>query len=122
MDNNILRQDLNSIIKFLKKKNIVLTQSKYVRKFEENWSKWLGVKYSVFVNSGSSANILSLAVLKEFTKKKEIIVPSLTWVSDINAVTMNNFKPRFVDVQLDNLSMKLEDIKKKLIKILQQYF
>ena len=62
MDNNILRQDLNSIIKFLKKKNIVLTQSKYVRKFEENWSKWLGVKYSVFVNSGSSANILSLAV------------------------------------------------------------
>ena len=116
MDNNILRQDLNSIIKFLKKKNIVLTQSKYVRKFEENWSKWLGVKYSVFVNSGSSANILSLAVLKEFTKKKEIIVPSLTWVSDINAVTMNNFKPRFVDVQLDNLSMKLEDIKKKINK------
>ena len=35
MDNNILRQDLNSIIKFLKKKNIVLTQSKHVRKFEE---------------------------------------------------------------------------------------
>ena len=116
MDNNILRQDLNSIIKFLKKKNIVLTQSKHVRKFEENWSKWLGVKYSVFVNSGSSANILSLAVLKEFTKKKEIIVPSLTWVSDINAVTMNNFKPKFVDVQLDSLSMKLEDIKKKINK------
>ena len=116
MDNNILRQDLNSIIKFLKKKNIILTQSKYVRKFEENWSKWLGVKYSVFVNSGSSANILSLAVLKEFTKKKEIIVPSLTWVSDINAVTMNNFKPKFVDVQLDSLSMKLEDIKKKINK------
>ncbi len=116
MDNNILRQDLNSIIKFLKKKNIVLTQSKYVRKFEENWSKWLGVKYSVFVNSGSSANILSLAVLKEFTKKKEIIVPSLTWVSDINAVTMNNFKPKFVDVQLDSLSMKSEDIKKKINK------
>ena len=76
----------------------------------------MGVKYSVFVNSGSSANILSLAVLKEFTKKKEIIVPSLTWVSDINAVTMNNFKPKFVDVQLDSLSMKLEDIKKKINK------
>lgn len=116
MDNNILKQDLNFIIKFLKKKNIILTQSKYVKKFEENWSKWLGVKYSVFVNSGSSANILSLAVLKQFTRKKEIIVPSLTWVSDINAVTMNNFKPRFVDVQLDSLSMKFEDIKKKINK------
>ena len=107
MENNILSKDLKEVINFLKKKNIILTQSKFVNKFENEWSKWLGVKYSVFVNSGSSANILSLAVLKTLTKKKNIIVPTLTWVSDINAVLFNGFKPIFVDINLSNLSIVL---------------
>ena len=100
----------------MNKKNIILTQSKYVKKFENKWSKWLGVKYSVFVNSGSSANILSLAVMKILSKKKEVIVPSLTWVSDINAVLFNNFKPKFVDINLNNLSMNLTDVKNVISK------
>ena len=122
MDNNILPEDLKRVIRFLKKKNIILTQSKFVKKFEKEWSKWLGVKYSVFVNSGSSANILSMSILKILSKKKEVIVPSLTWVSDINSVIMNNFKPKFVDINLNNLSMDLNDVRKKLIKILSLCF
>src|SRR6056300_755666 len=116
MDNNILPKDLKEVKKFLNKKKIILTQSKYVKKFESEWSKWLGVKYSVFVNSGSSANILSLAVMKILSKKKEVIVPSLTWVSDINAVLFNNFEPKFVDINLNNLSMNLTDVKKMINK------
>ena len=116
MENNILSKDLKEVINFLKKKNIILTQSKFVNKFENEWSKWLGVKYSVFVNSGSSANILSLAVLRTLTKKKNIIVPTLTWVSDINAVLFNGFKPIFVDINLSNLSMSHEQIKKSINK------
>jgi CDP-6-deoxy-D-xylo-4-hexulose-3-dehydrase len=114
MDNNILPEDLKRVIDFLKKKKIILTQSKFVKKFENEWSKWLGVKYSVFVNSGSSANILSMSVLKILSKKKEVIVPSLTWVSDINSVIMNNFKPKFVDINLNNLSMDLNEVRKKI--------
>ena len=116
MENNILSADLKKVSNFLKTKNIILTQSKFVKKFEEEWSKWLGVKYSVFVNSGSSANILTLAILKTLTKKKNIIVPSLTWVSDINAVLFNGFKPIFVDINFSNLSMSHEEIKKKIDK------
>ena len=51
--------------------------------------KMVKVKYSVFVNSGSSANFISMLILKNLSrkiKKKEIIVPALTWVSDINSV------------------------------------
>ena len=55
MSNNITQDDINKVINFLKKKPI-LTQNKKVKEFEKKWSKWLGVKYSVFVNSGSSAN------------------------------------------------------------------
>ena len=50
------------------------------------------------------------------TKKSEIIVPSLTWVSDINAVIMNGFKPVFVDINFSNLSMKLDDVIRKINK------
>ena len=116
MDNNILPEDLKKVISFLKKKKIILTQSKFVKQFEKEWSKWLGVKYSVFVNSGSSANILSMSILKILSKKKEVIVPSLTWVSDINSVIINNFKPKFVDINLNNLSMNLNDVRKKINK------
>ena len=63
MVNNITTSDINSLKKFLSHKKI-LTQSENVSKFEKEWSKWLGVKYSIFLNSGSSANYLSLLALK----------------------------------------------------------
>ena len=83
MDSSFTNADINSVIKLLKKKERILTQSKNVIKFEKNWSKWLGVKYSVFVNSGSSANLLSIKILKILKGNGEVIVPALTWVSDI---------------------------------------
>lgn len=110
MKNNITKGDIDSLIKFLKSKNIILTQSTNVKKFEILWSNWLGVKYSVFVNSGSSANLLSMAVLSELYGKGEIIVPSLTWVSDIASVIQIGHKPVFVDINLNNLSMNIDQV------------
>jgi len=52
-----------------------------------------------------SANLISIAVLKEKGLKGEIIVPPLTWVSDIASVIQNGFTPKFVDINLKNLSM-----------------
>ena len=93
--NNILRPDLDKLIKFLKQKDPILTQSKNVKLFEKKWSEWLGVKYSVFVNSGSSANLLSIGVLKtEFPNGGEIIVPTFTWVSDIVSIIHYGFTPK----------------------------
>ena len=86
MHNNFTKSDIKAVIKILKIKNKILTQSKYVRMFEKKWSKWLGTKYSVFVNSGSSANFLTMATLKILYGKGEVILPTLTWISDINSV------------------------------------
>jgi len=119
MNNNFTGQDLTKVRELLKKKNIILTQSTKVAKFEKNWSKWLGVKYSTFVNSGSSANFISLSILKILnnnSNKNEIIVPTLTWVSDINSVIMNGFKPVFVDINLSNLSMDTDQVLQKINK------
>ena len=115
MNNNFSKNDMIAVRKILKKRDVVLTQSKIVEKFEKAWSKWLNVKYSTFVNSGSSANFISISLLKILNKKSknEIILPTLTWVSDINAVLMNGFKPVFVDVNLENLSMNIDQVLKK---------
>jgi len=110
MSNNFDKSDFRLIIKLLKKKNVVLTQSKYVREFEKKWSKWLGVKYSVFVNSGSSANLISIDILRILKGIGEVIVPSLTWSSDISSVIKNNMKPIFTDINLNTLSMKEDEI------------
>jgi len=86
MENNITREDLDTLVEFLQG-NPILTQSENVSEFEREWSEWVGVKYSIFVNSGSSANLISLAALKQVTGSGgEIIVPPLTWVSDISSV------------------------------------
>lgn len=112
--NNITRDDLDKVIEFLKKDDPILTQSSNVRSFEKQWSKWLGVKYSIFVNSGASANLITMAAIKEIYGIGEIIVPPLTWVSDIASVLQNGFTPIFVDINPRTLCMDDEKIISKL--------
>ncbi len=120
MHNNFSNSDMSAVRKLIGNKKLILTQSKKVLEFERKWSKWLGVKYSVFVNSGSSANFLSMLILKSMysnnKNKKEVIVPTLTWVSDINSVIMSGFKPIFVDINPKNLAMDENEILKKINK------
>lgn len=115
MHDNITLQDRKVAANFLLKNNI-FTQSKKVKEFETSWSKWLGVKYSVFVNSGSSANFLTMLAIKYLYGTGKVIVPPLTWNSDIVSVIKNDFKPVFVDINLDNLAMNNDEVIKKLDK------
>jgi CDP-6-deoxy-D-xylo-4-hexulose-3-dehydrase len=115
MKNNIAREDLDAVCALLTQEDPVLTQSRHVRSFEEEWSDWLGVKYSVFVNSGSSANLVTLAALKELHGSGgEVIVPTITWVSDIAAVLHCGFEPVFVDIDSRTLGMDNEQVIAKL--------
>jgi CDP-6-deoxy-D-xylo-4-hexulose-3-dehydrase len=112
MSDNITREDTNEVIKFLQQDPLPqLTHGPKVREFEEAWSKWVGKKYSVFVNSGSSANQLTMLAMKYLRGEGEIIVPPLTWVSDIASVMQNGFKPVFCDINFENLSFNLKQLK-----------
>lgn len=104
MNDNITTEDVNILIEFLRNNNI-FTQNRNVREFERKWSEWLGVKYSVFVNSGSSANFITMAILAELYGKGEIIVPPITWSSDISSILLAGHKPVFVDINKENLAM-----------------
>jgi CDP-6-deoxy-D-xylo-4-hexulose-3-dehydrase len=115
MKNNILREDLDAVCRLLQQDDPVLTQGKNVRAFEEEWSRWLGVRHSVFVNSGSSANLVTLAALKELHGAGgEVIVPTITWVSDIAAVLHAGFEPVFVDIDPRTLGMDNAEVLRKL--------
>ena len=122
MKNNISSTDLKIVQKYLSKKDPILTQSKKVREFEERWSSWLNVKYSVFVNSGSSANLITLAAMKHLYGNGDVIVPSLTWSSDIYSIFQNNLNPIFCDINLSNLSLDLESYSPKKKISLNTYF
>jgi CDP-4-dehydro-6-deoxyglucose reductase, E1 len=115
MRNNILREDLDAVIAHLRQDDPILTNGPQCVAFEQEWSRWLGVKHSVFVNSGASANLLSMAVLKlRHPEGGEVIVPPLTWVSDIASVLQNGFTPVFADIDRHTLAMAPQRILERI--------
>ena len=112
--NAIDSDDLSALLDFLKSTNRY-TQGEKVKEFEAAWSKWQGCKYSVFVNSGSSANLILIDCLKEYygwTSKDKIIVPSVTWSTNINPVIQCDLHPLFVDINLSDLSFDIQKLEK----------
>lgn len=115
MRENVTRDDTNAVIEFLKQDPLPrLTQSAQVKAFEREWSEWLGVKHSIFVNSGASANLITLATLRERVASGEIIVPTLTWASDIMSILYAGFDPVFVDIDKKTLGMDADDAERKI--------
>ena len=88
-----------------------LTNGPKVKEFERIWSEWLGVKHSVMVNSGASANYISIAMVKELKGIGEVIVPPLGWVSDLASIAQLGMTPVIVDIDMKNLAITTENIK-----------
>jgi CDP-6-deoxy-D-xylo-4-hexulose-3-dehydrase len=91
------------------------TQGKKVEEFEKKWSEWLGCKHSLYVTSGSTANFLLIAaIIEKFNLKKgdKVLLPACTWVTNINPIFQLGLEPIFCDINLENYSFDLENIKK----------
>ncbi len=114
MRNNITRADLDALISFLQQDDPILTQSQNVRAFEQEWAEWLGVKHCVFVNSGASANLVTITALREQAGPGEVLVPTLTWVSDIASVLQCGMTPVFCDIDRRTLGMDEDEILRKI--------
>lgn len=113
INDNITNEDRKVLSNFILD-NQRLTNGERVKEFESIWSKWLGVKHSVMVNSGNSGNFMSIALVKELYGIGEVIVPPLGWVSDISSVVQLGMTPVFVDISMDNLSITAENIEKAI--------
>lgn len=114
INDNISEEDKRHLAEFVLSSNR-FTNGPKVKEFEEVWSKWLGVKYSVMVGSGAAANYITTAIVRELKGQGgEVIVPPIGWVSDISSVVNTGFKPVFVDVDLDTMAISVENIKKAI--------
>lgn len=115
-ENIIDSTNKKTLIDFIKSTDR-FTQFTEVKKFEKEWSAWQGRKYNVFVNSGSSAILVIFAALKEYYKwesDSEIIVPAVTWITDISVIMQLGLKPVFVDVNLEDFCFDYKDLSKKI--------
>ena len=110
INDNINQSDKNILSDFILNSNR-FTNGPKVKQFEKEWSNWLGVKHSVMVNSGASANFISIAMVKELVGVGEVIVPPLGWVSDISSVVQLGMTPVFVDISMNNFAITSENIK-----------
>ena len=86
-----------------------------VKKFEDSWSKYIGVKYSVGVTSCSAALHIALAS-KNFKKKKKVLVPAMTFTATAAAALYCGLEPVFVDINEYDLNINFDDLKKKYSK------
>ena len=110
IDNN----DIDKLIEWLQTYPR-LTKGELTIKFEEKWSNWLGIKHSVFCNSGSSANLLMLWALieaKRISRDSKVVVPSLAWATDLSPVIQLGMTPILCDINLHDLSVDLDDLEK----------
>jgi len=112
MRNNITLGDRFQLAKFVLTSDR-FTNGRKVREFESKWSQWLGSKHSLYVSSGSTANLLLLSAIKELYGLKngdKVLVPSDTWVTNIAPVIQLGFTPIFCDINTDNFSFCEDDL------------
>lgn len=109
----ISKSEISNLSKWLLK-NKKLTKGKLTEKFEKKFSKFIGRKYSIFVNSGSSANLLILSSLVEgkLLKNKKAIIAGVSWATTVSPFMQLNFDIKLCDCNKINLGIDLDHFEK----------
>ena len=109
--NTIDDKDYKILIKFLQKRSY-LNQSKITKNFEKKFSKKICVGNSVFVNSGSSANLLIAQTLLEgnFLKNKIVVLPSVSWATTVSPYLQLGYKVLLCDCDVNNLGIDVKHL------------
>ena len=117
VEDTINRDDINKLAKWLTSGDDIprLTKGPLTIQLESKWSAWLGIKNTVFCNSGSSANLLmlwSLVEAKRINKNCKVVVPAISWATDLSPVIQLGMEPILCDCNMDDLSIDLDDFYK----------
>jgi len=96
-----------------------ITEGEFTSNFEKGISEYLDIRHSIFVNSGSSANLLALAALKilnQIEDGSEIITCAVGFPTTLNPIIQNNLVPVLVDIDLDTLNINTDLIEENISK------
>jgi CDP-6-deoxy-D-xylo-4-hexulose-3-dehydrase len=104
-------EDLQNLIEWLES-NPWLTQGPLVHEFERRWAEWLGVKYATFVNSGSSANLLTYYALLVGGKLRnnKVIVPVVSWPTTVSPAIQLGFEPIMCEADKDTFGININHL------------
>ena len=112
-DKNFKKKIINGLSKLISKNQFI--GGKQVNKFEKKFSKYININNCITVANGTDALEIAIESLK-LPKKSEVILPVNTWISTAEAVTRNGLKVVFCDINLNDYSINLKDLKKKITK------
>lgn len=104
-------KDIQKLIEWLAESPF-LTKGKLTMEFERQWANWIGTKYAIFCNSGSSANLLMAyaALISGKLKNKKVIVPSVGWVTTIAPFIQFGFEPIMCGADKENFGMDVDEL------------
>lgn len=116
-EDTIDNKDIDALVEWLKTYPR-LTKGQLTLDFEKKWSEWVGMKYSVFNNSGSSANLLMYytLLLSGELKNKKVVVPSVGWVTTIAPAIQFGFEPIMCEADKDTFGLDLNHLEEILKK------
>ena len=109
--------DIDKLVNWLKEGHR-LTKGNVTIEFEKKWSEYLGTKHSVFLNSGSSANLAMIYTLIQSgrLKNNNIIVPTVSWVTTVTPIIQLGLNPILCDCDVDNLGLDIDHLNKLILE------
>jgi CDP-6-deoxy-D-xylo-4-hexulose-3-dehydrase len=112
-ERTIDESDIAELIGWLET-NPWLTQGPLVKQFEAEWSRWLGRRFSLFVNSGSSANLLMYyaALLAGRVPNRKVIVPAISWATTVAPAVQLGFEPVMCEADWQTFGLNLEHLER----------
>ena len=108
----ITNQDIKEVIRAVRS-GWISSSGDYIKKFEQSFSKFIGMKYSTSVSNGTAALEIALKSIN-IKKGDEVIVPNFTIISNALAIIKLGATPKFIDCKLDDWNMNFNEIKKNV--------
>ena len=120
LDSPITIDDMYSAVEVILSGQI--TMSEITKKFEKEFAKFVGSKFALMVNSGSSANLLAFfSLINPLQKNKvsfgsECLIPGLCWSTSLWPIVQTNLVPKFVDIDVDTFNLNTDEVEKNITK------
>ena len=110
---NLSNEEIDAVIKVMESQMLTLLHGTYVKKFEEDFAKYIGVKHAVGVNTGTAALHIALAAL-DIGPGDEVIVPPFTFIATASSILHNNAIPIFADIDPKSYTLDPKSVSEKI--------
>jgi dTDP-4-amino-4,6-dideoxygalactose transaminase len=110
---NLSEEEQNEVLKVMKSQMLTLLHGEFVKKFEEEFARYIGVKHAIAVNTGTAALHIAIAAL-DIGPGDEVIVPPFTFIATASSILHNNAIPIFADIDDKSYTLDPDSVNEKI--------